>query len=523
VLWRSVAGLQLTVIVKAALEPVDGDLMRLVGPVKLELSDHHIDDDPTRSLLTASDVVPYRPRADVWLTGHACAPAARPVAVSIARLALYRDGRAIIDKSVHVVGKRTSAAQSPVPFSRMPLVYERAFGGIGFDANPVGVGADERPLWPNIVDPRDPERPAGFGPVSRYWKLRRAKVSTALRRQLEEATPQVPADMPWTYFQAAPLDQRVDFLRGDEWLVLDGVHPAISRLQTRLPKLQGVARLFAQGSGGVESGQAVALVADALSIDADRQRCALTWRGSVSVSSPDPLSALTVAGAVCPFGGAVDWSTLGPVTEAAPVSATTRAHGRPHPASATAVSPQSDSAQADEEAGAELLGQTRIDPPSSDRETGVQAAPLPSATKTEIDAPALRYPRSLPDFDEVTDTTVDLTVEGDPRSVTLVQRQPQVTDTEPGEAPPADEDDLPWVHEPAVEPADEEAGPSTARNGADAAATAQASRATPLRPRAASLPPGPPDLRALERSLRAAGASDEDIVALLEALGSTEP
>ncbi len=85
----------------------------------------------------------------------------------------------------------------------------------------------------------------------------------------------VPEGLDFRFFHAAPVDQQVDFLRGDEWIVLDGVHPVLPRLQTRLPGARAEAR-WAVGGGPP---RAVDMVADTLVIDADLQICAVVWRG----------------------------------------------------------------------------------------------------------------------------------------------------------------------------------------------------------------------------------------------------
>jgi len=36
------------------------------------------------------------------------------------------------------------------------------------------------------------------------------------------AIPELPGDFGWAYFNAAPEDQRIDFLHGDEWVGFEG-------------------------------------------------------------------------------------------------------------------------------------------------------------------------------------------------------------------------------------------------------------------------------------------------------------
>lgn len=99
---------------------------------------------------------PPPPRAcDVLFSGSAIIASGQKAQSSAVRIGIFADRRPALDKTLHVIGDRKGAA-APEPFSRMPIVYERAFGGPGQD-NPVGVES------PNIVDPADPRRPRGSG------------------------------------------------------------------------------------------------------------------------------------------------------------------------------------------------------------------------------------------------------------------------------------------------------------------------------------------------------------------------
>ena len=54
---------------------------------------------------------------------------------------------------VNVFGDRADASAQPQPFVSMPLVYERAYGGAGVEANPVGRGVEGHGEPPNLIDP----------------------------------------------------------------------------------------------------------------------------------------------------------------------------------------------------------------------------------------------------------------------------------------------------------------------------------------------------------------------------------
>lgn len=539
--WHNQGKPHLSVAVKARFALRHDAPMLIAKSPQMVERDAHADDDPTRSLVRASDMVPYRPAADIWLTGHAHAPRGRMVTVSVVRLALFRGRDALLDKMLHVVGDRAGAAAAPEPFAKLPIVYERAYGGIGFDDNPVGVGADERPLLPNVVYPDQPERPAGLGPVSRYWKLRRGTMDTQERRELERATPSVPEGFDWRYFQAAPADQRVPFLNGDEWLVLDGLHPSMVRIQSRLPKARGVARILSRT--GDDRGDAIAMVADTLAIDADEQTCSITWRGSVVLDGATALEDMLVAGGVELDGRAVDW------TQARAHAVTSRrGAGRAREVSGVTI--------VTADSGGDDLGATSIDPrhhPSEPTLPAFEIAPDGAYQRVEVDSGEWSsdgwpmYPLAGID-EEVTETKT----RADAHRLVIEERPteagsasiPLPVDTEPGRPPAVVDDDLPWIDELALEPepADElatdrppDSEPPEPTDVMDRSALPLAQKPPPrrrgalplggrvkpkhisdMRPRITSAAPAPLELHAYEASLRQAGASDDDIAHLLE-------
>src|SRR6185295_17776713 len=131
---------------------------------------------------------------------------------------------------------RARGSAAPGPFTTVPLVYERAYGGPG-EPNPNGSET------PNVVDPADPRRAAGFAPISRFWPARKRMLGKIDRNLLDQPIAEIPEGMPWDYFQSAPPDQQIEPLRGGEWLVLDGVHPTLARISTRVPMARGAARV----------------------------------------------------------------------------------------------------------------------------------------------------------------------------------------------------------------------------------------------------------------------------------------
>lgn len=342
--WTLAGAPRLTIVVKATFHLRHGGTAVLVAPDPLEHEDDHVDDDLERSLRAASDLAPYLPMGGVVLTGHAVAPGGRPVSTLAARLALLAD-TALVDKTIHVSGDLRPGATEPAPFTSMPLVYERAYGGPGVADNPIGVGgagSASASRRPNLTHPDDPTRPACFGPIPRTWPRRRA-----LFEGLADAAPggalELSRDLDFRAFHPAPADQWTPLLRGDEWLVLEHLSPQHARLETRLPSVRALARFAGPSTAGAFV--PVPLVADTLLVDADRGRASLLFRGHVEL---DPESAR----GECVFhttlehpGLAPEWaeprvpsSAPDPASRARP-SAPHVAHAQPTPSSPRHVAP----------------------------------------------------------------------------------------------------------------------------------------------------------------------------------------
>lgn len=168
-----------------------------------------------------------------------------------------------IQKQLYIFGDRrwsrlagkSLTVSEPEPFLEIPLTYSRAFGGPGFDLNPLGKGfapaADASGntvhLLPNIEhpdhvigSPGDRPEPAGFAPLDSTWPQRARKMGTYDNRWLQERWPFYPDDMDWTYFNAAPQDQQLKdvYFRGDEIFSLKNLHPEKRLITSKLPGLR---------------------------------------------------------------------------------------------------------------------------------------------------------------------------------------------------------------------------------------------------------------------------------------------
>lgn len=307
--WRRRGRLRVTVLVKASFAFAPSGVVSLVDPTPLQRVEVHNGNNPMRSIRTSGELVPYLPRAEVLFVGSAHAPAGAPVASMPVRLAVIagegspRPGEVLVDKRLIVHGERIAAQGAPAPdakpFSRMPLVYENAFGGIGSPYNPLGTGfrpgADGRLRLPNVVDfnQSSPERPASFAPVSWGFPSRK-RLLKGNRRALDDRIVELPDDFDDAFFHAAPDDQRFDALRGDERILLEHLHPVHARLELRLPGARALARAY-DAYGQTTS---VDLRADTLAIDGDAERVSLIWRGSFPFAREDALDSIRIAAGI---------------------------------------------------------------------------------------------------------------------------------------------------------------------------------------------------------------------------------
>lgn len=284
----------LTVVVKATFTlGGEGDpiLAAEQDPPSGDVYEEPVGGAEVSSLRYASDFAVYKPAADVLLVGHAYSTdAASGVANVELRIGDLR-------RRLAVFGDRKWGGfgfeGNPRPFESMPLRWERALGGPLSDQNPVGRGYKTGVLVPNLERPEELVRtrddrpvPACLAPVAPTWKARASKLGTYDRAWLKERWPYLPADFDWSYFNAAPSEQQVQYLQGDERYTLLGVLPGGRSLQGRLPGLKP--RVLAQQTE--EAGGSffeVLLRLDTAWFDAEARKLVLLWRGLFATRDED--------------------------------------------------------------------------------------------------------------------------------------------------------------------------------------------------------------------------------------------
>jgi hypothetical protein len=283
---------------------------------RLNLADQQIPVNSTGERWTPTESSSYKyepetalikPGTDVVLIGSAYSAHSRVAEVDVT----LRVGP--LEKSVHVTGDRTwvkrigggISATSPQPFERMPLVYERAFGGWDRSSpdsashsfeprNPVGVGfrTSRRTFQdglslPNIEDARiriggigDTPPPAGLGFVSPDWQPRAALAGTYDQAWMKTRMPLLPVDFDRRFFNAASSGlTSASHLRGDEPVLARNVIPS-GELAFRLP---GVPAPLCSIRFARAAERRVETQLDTVIINSDEGRLLLLWRGVAPV------------------------------------------------------------------------------------------------------------------------------------------------------------------------------------------------------------------------------------------------
>jgi hypothetical protein len=259
----------------------------------------HFGEPGKSSIRYENDLVLTKTTTDVIVIGHAYAPGGNPVSEMEVG---FRVGP--VQKILRVIGDREwggAGRSGPVPFSRMALTYERAFGGVDKQSghpehdwewrNPVGVGfAASREnatsmALPNVEYPNEPvrswkdrPRPAGFGAIACHWQPRVGFAGTYDDNWMKTRQPLLPDDFDERYFQFAPPDQQApSFLHGGEPVLLHRLTPN-GELRFTLPKVfLGFDTRFYDGSREIHQERKLHTVI----LEPDFPRVSLVWHSAL--------------------------------------------------------------------------------------------------------------------------------------------------------------------------------------------------------------------------------------------------
>ncbi len=232
-----------------------------VEQLPISFGDVSFGDPACSSTRYEGEIAWTKPGVDVILNGQA--HASRGARVHEMQVGLKLAG---IRKVLNVTGDRLYDAGSysqPHPFAKMPIVYERAYGGTDDNGrtdlrNPLGVGFHHarsrdsavKTHAPNVTyanepfqSPSDKPRPAGFGVIGRGWHPRLSLAGTYDQTWIDNQWPLPPTDFDTRHNLCAPVDQQLRQLNAREEVSIIGMTPD-GRWNFHLPRVVAPIRLL---------------------------------------------------------------------------------------------------------------------------------------------------------------------------------------------------------------------------------------------------------------------------------------
>lgn len=263
------------------------------------------EDPETSSYKYEPEVAFVKPATDVVLIGHAYAQRRDTTEMRIGLRVgpLSKQALVVGDRAWFRVAGAVSMTR-PAPFEKIPLTYERAFGG--WDRghtdprkhaveprNPVGTGFrasggfEDGIRLPNLEDPSAPissfgdrPPPMGFGFVSPHWKPRAGLAGTYDEAWTKDRAPLLPKNFDRRHLNAASKGLVAPgYLRGDESVAAVGV-TSEGDLHFKLPAIPPPAVRVGLVD---EDGKMVGLNLDTIIIEPDDHRVMLLWRGNLTL------------------------------------------------------------------------------------------------------------------------------------------------------------------------------------------------------------------------------------------------
>jgi hypothetical protein len=260
-----------------------------------------------------SDLVPFKPRTDVVLVGHAHAPYGRPakvVDVEIEVGPVHHKLRVFGERAWSFPSEQADAIpymMGPAEFVKMPLTWDRAFGGIdktspirpgspplkpwcernyhgrGFCASRSVAAINNTPL-PNIEDPDElvrtwdsQPRPVGCGFFPRNSRPRFDWYGTFDEKWQATRAPEMPLDFRFDAHNGAALSmQAAPYLAGNEQVRLRAVSPGGGMVDLSLPCLAPLVSATMEGERRVEANL------DTLVMIPDAELFYVVWRATIA-------------------------------------------------------------------------------------------------------------------------------------------------------------------------------------------------------------------------------------------------
>jgi hypothetical protein len=259
------------------------------------------------AVLYEYDFAPSKLQCDVLLVGSAHAPDGKParrVTVGF-RVGPLKKGFEVLGNRYWKIGAMGDLSPSdPEPFTSLPISYDVAFGGTellpntqqmvsAYAPNPVGKGhlpksgsadvfgkkvPNTQEVGKPVTSPRGSYQSMSFGPVGRNFQERMRYAGTYDEPWLEKIFPFLPPDFDPRYYQAAPADQQLPYLRGGETVQLSNLTPKHVP-QFSLPTLEMPVEYTAEDAEPVVQEANI----DTLILEPDQGQLQLVWRTSFAL------------------------------------------------------------------------------------------------------------------------------------------------------------------------------------------------------------------------------------------------
>ncbi len=256
----------------------------------------------------------FKPKAEWLAHGFACSPKGHPVSSLEVSISVEE-----VKKTLAITGEREwlaisggpVATSDPIPFEVMPISNTKAFGGLKFADNPVGIGfwqkgiqADKYPLpcitYPGteMDEPQDVITPAYFSPIDQMSSDRQQYAGTYDEVWMETGYPGFPQDFNLLFNQTAQNDQRWEgYFNGRETFHIENMHPDHPFQRLTLPGIRGRIFLTIERENSEQSFEEIPLVTDTVSLLPHRKLAVLLQRGRMKVESLDFKEVVSIMGA----------------------------------------------------------------------------------------------------------------------------------------------------------------------------------------------------------------------------------
>ena len=235
-------------------------------------------------------------RGEYLVYGAACS--SQPVEMLKALVKLGSLTKQVVAFGDHYWKEKDTGIPKMVPFTRMPITWEKAFGGPEYKLNPVGTGMvrDDKGwiLAPNVQDIdhlidsiKERPEPVGLNAIPAEWLPRSKHLGEFNKDWLIDRWPYFPAGTNPEHFNSAPENQRArSYFKGDEPIEIHNMNPDHPVIESKLPGVR--ARIFVvQTAESEESFIEVSSHLETVWLFPELGRGVVLFRGAIPVADDD--------------------------------------------------------------------------------------------------------------------------------------------------------------------------------------------------------------------------------------------